>query len=357
MYAGDYTLEDNIIIPFTTRAFSSGVPTALVSGVVDIYEGITATPIITAETLTVSIGSQAGFNAITIDATAAAGFEVGKTYTAILDAGTVDSVSVVGEVIAWFTIGQSAAAIDLANATDGLTALKTVIDLIPTTAMRGTDDALLAADISLTGGAVDTVTTLTNLPSIPTNWLTATGINAGALDGKGNWNIGKGGYALTTANWNVGKSGYSLTTADWNVGKAGYTAAPTAGSIAAASFAAGAIDADALNADAVDKIRDGLLPTQNAAFNNIEFLFVDSTDHVTPVTGAGTMTVTRSIDGGAFGSGTGTGPAEVGNGIYQYDASAADMNGGVITFRFAATSGTPNAPDDTFLTIITGGGV
>ncbi len=45
----------------------------------------------------------------------------------------------------------------------------------------------------------DTTTDLTNLPSIPTNWLTAAGIAAGALDGKGNWNIGKTGYALTTA--------------------------------------------------------------------------------------------------------------------------------------------------------------
>jgi len=126
-----------------------------------------------------------------------------------------------------------------------------------------------------------------------------------------------------------------------------------------AALVGGAMDSDvsAIQAAAAQTIRDEILPTQNAAFNNIEFLFVAASDHVTPVTGAGTMAVTRSIDGGAFGSGTGTGPAEVGNGIYQYDASAADMNGGIITFRFTATSGTPGAPDDVFLTIITGGGV
>jgi hypothetical protein len=139
------------------------------------------------------------------------------------------------------------------------------------------------------------------------------------------------------------------------------------GGITAGSFAAGAIDAAAIGADAIgasefaagaaQKIRDEILPTQNAAFNNMEFLFVAASDHVTPVTGASGMAVTRSIDGGAFGAGTGTGPAEVGNGIYQYDASAADMNGGVITFRFTATGGTPGAPDDTFITIVTGGGV
>ena len=63
-------------------------------------------------------------------------------------------------------------------------------------AMRGTDNALLAASINLTGGAVDTVTNLTNLPAIPANWLTAAGIAASALNGKGDWNIGKTGYTL-----------------------------------------------------------------------------------------------------------------------------------------------------------------
>jgi len=41
------------------------------------------------------------------------------------------------------------------------------------------------------------VTNLTNLPSIPAGWLTAAGIAASALDGKGNWNVGKTGYSLT----------------------------------------------------------------------------------------------------------------------------------------------------------------
>lgn len=47
--------------------------------------------------------------------------------------------------------------------------------------------------------AVATVTTLTNLPSITANWLTAGGITASALNGKGDWNIGKTGYDLSTA--------------------------------------------------------------------------------------------------------------------------------------------------------------
>ena len=107
-------------------------------------------------------------------------------------------------------------------------------------------------------------------------------------------------------------------------------------------------------ADTSGAILNNILPEKNAAFSNIEFLWVAASDHVTPVTGATTTSVTRSIDGGAFGSGTGT-LAEVGNGIYQYDASQADMNGTIITFRFVATGGTPGAPDDAFLTIKTSG--
>ncbi len=107
-------------------------------------------------------------------------------------------------------------------------------------------------------------------------------------------------------------------------------------------------------ADTAGAILNNILPEKNAVFSDIEFLWVAASDHVTPVTGASTTSVTRSIDGGAFGAGTGT-LAEVGNGIYQYDASAADMNGTIITFRFVATGGTPGAPDDAFVTMKTSG--
>ncbi len=89
-----------------------------------------------------------------------------------------------------------------------------------------------------------------------------------------------------------------------------------------------------------------IIPQKNVAFANIPVLMVDSTDHVTPKTGL-TLTVTRSINGGAFGAATGT-AAEISAGMYQFDASAADMNGDVITFRFTGT-----AADDSFITVHT----
>jgi len=60
-------------------------------------------------------------------------------------------------------------------------------------------NATLASTANITAGTITTVTTLTNLPAITSNWLTAAGIAASALNGKGDWNIGKTGYALSSA--------------------------------------------------------------------------------------------------------------------------------------------------------------
>ena len=91
---------------------------------------------------------------------------------------------------------------------------------------------------------------------------------------------------------------------------------------------------------------DDLAIKKNTAFSNFEFLMVLTSDHVTPATGL-TVTGQRSIDGGAFASVSGT-IAEVSNGIYQFDALAADTNGDVITWRFSSATA-----DDTFVTFKT----
>ena len=48
--------------------------------------------------------------------------------------------------------------------------------------------ATLASTTNITAGAMTAVTTLTNLPAIPNNWLTAAGIAAAAMNGRGDWN-------------------------------------------------------------------------------------------------------------------------------------------------------------------------
>lgn len=127
----DYTVEDTIYKIFTTRAFASGVPTVLAgTPVVSAYENDSATQITAGITLGVSHDSVVGMNLLTIVATSANGYEAGKDYNLVITTGTVDGVSVVGEVVGTFSLSRSAAAVDLANATDGLGALKTLIDAL-----------------------------------------------------------------------------------------------------------------------------------------------------------------------------------------------------------------------------------
>lgn len=62
-----------------------------------------------------------------------------------------------------------------------------------------------------------TVTTLTNLPSIPANWLTAAGIAASALNGKGDWLLASNytaplsSSATASAVWDALTSGHAVT--------------------------------------------------------------------------------------------------------------------------------------------------
>lgn len=69
-----------------------------------------------------------------------------------------------------------------------------------------------ASTTNITGGTITTVTDLTNLPSIPANWITAAGITAGALNGKGDWNTTAPDNAtIGTIATNIGTNGSGLT--------------------------------------------------------------------------------------------------------------------------------------------------
>lgn len=74
---------------------------------------------------------------------------------------------------------------------------------------------------------------------------------------------------------------------------------------------------------------------KNVALLAFEILMTDSTNH-NPVTGL-TVSVTRSIDGATFGTGTIANIAEIGNGWYSFDFGAGDLNGTVIGVRAIAT--------------------
>ena len=91
-------------------------------------------------------------------------------------------------------------------------------------------------------------------------------------------------------------------------------------------------------------VRAGL--KKNQALANFTFLMTDSTNH-NPAAGL-TVSVTRSIDGGAFGAGTITNVAEVSNGVYRCDLGAGDMNGNTVTLRCTASGA-----DDLIINLVT----
>jgi hypothetical protein len=149
-----------------------------------------------------------------------------------------------------------------------------------------TSGLVTLAGVTHTGAVIPTVTTattatnLTNLPSIPANWLTAAGIAASALNGKGDWNVGKTGYSLTattglgnqTANitGNLSGSVGSVTGAVGSVtGNVGGNVTGSVGSVTGAvgsvtaavtvgTINANVITASALATDAVAEISDGV---------------------------------------------------------------------------------------------------
>lgn len=116
-YQGDIRLGGTIGWKFTTRQVS-GVPTTLAgTPVVSVYAAGSNTPITGGVTLTVDF-PKTGLNDISIVASGANGFATATNYDVVITTGTVNSVSVVGEVIGSFSIENRSA---LMPATSGRT--------------------------------------------------------------------------------------------------------------------------------------------------------------------------------------------------------------------------------------------
>lgn len=100
-----------------------------------------------------------------------------------------------------------------------------------------------------------------------------------------------------------------------------------------------------INVDANGNVPIQSVLKKNQALAGFEFLMTDSTLHA-PATGK-SVSATRSIDGGAFSSGTLGAVTEVSSGLYKLDIPAADLNGNTVVLRFTATG-----CDDTSVTIL-----
>lgn len=110
MYHGDFRLGDTLDIKFTTRRFSTGAPYTLAgSPVISAYVGNGTTEITAGITLTVDFDSRTGLNNVRVVATSGNGFATATNVSLVITTGTVDSVSVVGEVVGTFSIENRSA--------------------------------------------------------------------------------------------------------------------------------------------------------------------------------------------------------------------------------------------------------
>lgn len=105
MYLDDYNLSATIDFKFTTRK-STGLPTQLAgSPAVSVYKTNSTTQTTTGVTLTIDFDSVTGLNHVRIDTSADGTFyAAGCDFAVVITAGTVDSISVVGETVATFSI-------------------------------------------------------------------------------------------------------------------------------------------------------------------------------------------------------------------------------------------------------------
>ena len=107
-FLGEYEPNDTIDFKFTTRQFSTGAPFTLAgTPVVSVYKSNNVGQTTVGVTLTVDFDTVTGMNHVRIVTTDA--FYTEDQFDVVITAGTVDSVSVVGEVVGHFRIKAAAA--------------------------------------------------------------------------------------------------------------------------------------------------------------------------------------------------------------------------------------------------------
>ena len=277
MYQGDIRLGDTIDWKFTTRKFSTGAPFTLAgSPSLAAYVGNGTTEITSGLTLSVDFDGVTGLNNVRVVATSGNGFATATNISVSIAAGTVDSVSVVGEVIGSFSIeNRSALMPTIAARTVDVTATGAAgIDWgnieNPTTAQNlsatNIDVDQIVASVS---GAVGSVT-----GNVGGNVVGSVGSVAGNVTGSVGSVVGAVGSVTGAVGSVTGNVGGNVTgsvgsvlgsvdsvtdpvTVGTNNDKTGY--AIGTGGITSASFAANAIDSAALANSAGQELADRFL--------------------------------------------------------------------------------------------------
>lgn len=109
MFVGDFTPGGTVSWAFTTRT-AAGSASALSSGTAVIYKNAGTVESGSGVAVTASFDSRTGFNYITVDTSTDSSFySAGGQFDAVLSTGTVNTVSVAGECLGRFTLGNQAA--------------------------------------------------------------------------------------------------------------------------------------------------------------------------------------------------------------------------------------------------------
>jgi hypothetical protein len=168
-YLGDYTEDYTTLnFKFTTRD-GTGLPTTLAGiPVLSVYKGNDVAQSTVGITLTVDFDTVTGLNNVLIDLSSNAFYAIGQDYSVVVTTGTVDGISVVGEVVATFSIENR-----FEGAADALVAIK----LDHLVAVADSDDvadnsiiaklASVTGDWSLYGDGTDSLQAIRD--KLPTN--------------------------------------------------------------------------------------------------------------------------------------------------------------------------------------------
>lgn len=110
-WRGDFAPSSIIDFKFTTRRFSTGAPFTLAgTPAVSVYKDNSTTQSTSGVTLTVDFDTVTGLNHVRIDTSADGTFySAGSNFQVVITAGTVDSVSVVGEAVGEFSLNNRSA--------------------------------------------------------------------------------------------------------------------------------------------------------------------------------------------------------------------------------------------------------
>lgn len=256
-HLGDFDASTVIDTKFTTYRPSTGAAFTLAgSPAVSVYKDNSTTQSTSGVTLTVDFDAVTGLHHVRVDTSADGTFySAGSMFQVVLTAGTVDSVSVAGTVIAEFSLRKNSA---LKPATSGRTLVVDAAGLADANTVKlgpsGSGTAQTARDV---GGNVDATVSSRLASASYTAPLDAAGTRSAVGLASANLDTQIAAVKADTAAIldDTGTTGVVVGSIAANAINA---SAIATGAITNAKFAAGAIDAVVISTDAAEEIRDAV---------------------------------------------------------------------------------------------------